>query len=164
MVEERFDPPIDLSQVKTPTYIQAGREDHIAPPASVWKITHYFQGPLRFVLAGSGHIAGVVNPPEAQKYQYWTNDNIRDVKLADPWSIILGADAQTRSWSHVTADFMPFHRGHDAEVYRANRAAHGRDDRARPLRGRGLRPRSPMSPHGVRAEKYVRAGQGALVG
>ena len=60
--------------MKTPTYVQAGREDHIAPPQSVWKITHHFQGPMRFVLAGSGHIAGVVNPPEAQKYQYWTNE------------------------------------------------------------------------------------------
>ena len=60
--------------MKTPTYVQAGREDHIAPPQSVWKITHHFAGPLRFVLAGSGHIAGVVNPPEAQKYQYWTNE------------------------------------------------------------------------------------------
>jgi polyhydroxyalkanoate synthase len=66
--------PIDLSRVKTPTYVQAGREDHIAPPQSVFKITRHFKGPLRFVLAGSGHIAGVVNPPEAQKYQYWTND------------------------------------------------------------------------------------------
>ena len=66
--------PIDIHKVRTPTYVQAGREDHIAPPASVWKITHYFQGPMRFVLAGSGHIAGVVNPPEAQKYQYWTNE------------------------------------------------------------------------------------------
>jgi polyhydroxyalkanoate synthase len=54
--------------------VQAGREDHIAPPQSVWKITHHFKGPLRFVLAGSGHIAGVVNPPEAQKYQYWINE------------------------------------------------------------------------------------------
>lgn len=68
------DTPIDLSRVQTPVYVQAGREDHIAPAASVWKITHHFQGPLRFVLAGSGHIAGVVNPPSAQKYQYWTND------------------------------------------------------------------------------------------
>jgi polyhydroxyalkanoate synthase len=67
--------PIDIHIVKTPTYVQAGREDHIAPAKSVWKITHYFQGPMRFVLAGSGHIAGVVNPPEAQKYQYWTNDS-----------------------------------------------------------------------------------------
>jgi polyhydroxyalkanoate synthase len=66
--------PIDLSRVTTPSYIQAGREDHIAPPESVWKITDHFRGPLRFVLAGSGHIAGVVNPPAAGKYQYWTND------------------------------------------------------------------------------------------
>ncbi|WCL53112.1 PHA/PHB synthase family protein [Gimibacter soli] len=67
--------PIDLTSVETPCYIQAGREDHIAPPRSVFKITEQFQGPMRFVLAGSGHIAGVVNPPAANKYQYWTNDN-----------------------------------------------------------------------------------------
>ena len=65
---------VDLRRVETPTYVQAGREDHIAPAQSVWKITHLFSGPLRFVLAGSGHIAGVVNPPAANKYQYWTND------------------------------------------------------------------------------------------
>lgn len=65
--------PIDLTRVTTPVYVQAGREDHIAPAQSVWKITHHFKGPLRFVLAGSGHIAGVVNPPSAGKYQYWTN-------------------------------------------------------------------------------------------
>lgn len=66
--------PIDLSRVKTPSYIQAGREDHIAPADSVWKLQEHFTGPLRFVLAGSGHIAGVVNPPAHMKYQYWTND------------------------------------------------------------------------------------------
>ena len=65
--------PLDLTTVTTPAYVQAGREDHIAPPESVWAITHLFKGPLRFVLAGSGHIAGVVNPPAAGKYQYWTN-------------------------------------------------------------------------------------------
>jgi polyhydroxyalkanoate synthase len=63
--------PIDINTVTTPTYVQAGREDHIAPPQSVWKIMDHFAGPKRFVLAGSGHIAGVVNPPAAQKYQYW---------------------------------------------------------------------------------------------
>ena len=67
--------PIDLSRVKTPTYVQAGKEDHIAPAESVWHITRHFKGALRFVLAGSGHIAGVVNPPGSGKYQYWTNES-----------------------------------------------------------------------------------------
>jgi len=66
--------PIDLTTIETPAYIQAGREDHIAPAPSVWKLTRVLKGPLRFVLAGSGHIAGVVNPPAANKYQYWTSD------------------------------------------------------------------------------------------
>ena len=66
--------PIDIDSVTTPAYVQAGREDHIAPPQSVWKIMDHFAGPKRFVLAGSGHIAGVVNPPAAQKYQYWINE------------------------------------------------------------------------------------------
>jgi len=65
--------PLDLSLITTPAYIQAGREDHIAPAESVWKLTEHLRGPRRFVLAGSGHIAGVVNPPHAHKYQYWTN-------------------------------------------------------------------------------------------
>jgi polyhydroxyalkanoate synthase len=65
--------PVDLTRVKTPSYIQAGREDHIAPAESVWNITHIFTGPVKFVLAGSGHIAGVVNPPSLGKYQYWLN-------------------------------------------------------------------------------------------
>ncbi|MBT2188413.1 PHA/PHB synthase family protein [Sphingobium nicotianae] len=68
------DVPIDLRLVKTPAYIQAGIEDHIAPACSVWKIMDYFAGERRFVLAGSGHIAGVVNPPAARKYQYWTSE------------------------------------------------------------------------------------------
>ena len=50
--------PIDLTKVATPSYVQAGREDHIAPAESVWKLTQLFAGPLKFVLAGSGHIAG----------------------------------------------------------------------------------------------------------
>ena len=66
--------PIDLTTVQTPAYIQAGRDDHIAPVASVWKLTEQLSGPTRFLLAGSGHIAGVVNPPAAQKYQHWINE------------------------------------------------------------------------------------------
>lgn len=64
--------PIDLGAVTTPAYIQAGKDDHIAPAVSVWKLTRHLRGPLRFVLAGSGHIAGVVNPPSANKYMHWT--------------------------------------------------------------------------------------------
>jgi polyhydroxyalkanoate synthase len=86
--------PIDLRTVKTPTYVQAGREDHIAPPQSVWKITHHFSGPLRFVLAGSGHIAGVVNPPEAQKYQYWINER----KVDTLEQFVAGATETKGSW------------------------------------------------------------------
>ena len=66
--------PIDLTKVETPCYVQAGREDHIAPAESVFQILKHFKGPIRFVLAGSGHIAGVVNPPAAGKYQYWLNE------------------------------------------------------------------------------------------
>jgi len=86
--------PINIGKVKTPSYVQAGREDHIAPPQSVWKITQHFDGPLRFVLAGSGHIAGVVNPPEAGKYQYWTND----AKVATLDEFVAGATETKGSW------------------------------------------------------------------
>ena len=67
--------PLDLRQIRTPCYIQAGIDDHIAPAESVWKLTRHLSGPWKFMLAGSGHIAGVVNPPSAGKYQYWLNDN-----------------------------------------------------------------------------------------
>jgi polyhydroxyalkanoate synthase len=86
--------PINLAKVKTPTYVQAAREDHIAPAASVWKITHHFSGPLRFVLAGSGHIAGVINPPEANKYQYWTNED----EPGTMEEFLAGAEEHKGSW------------------------------------------------------------------
>jgi polyhydroxyalkanoate synthase len=63
---------LDLKQVKVPVYNLATREDHIAPAKSVFLGAQFFGGPMRFVLAGSGHIAGVVNPANKPKYQYWT--------------------------------------------------------------------------------------------
>ncbi len=65
---------LDLKKVKAPIYLQSAKEDHIAPFRSVYKSTRLFGGPVRFIIAGSGHIAGVINPPSAKKYQYWTND------------------------------------------------------------------------------------------
>jgi len=74
---------LDLSKVKVPVYNLATKEDHIAPADSVLYGSQFFGGPVKYVLSGSGHIAGVVNPPAGGKYQYWTNDNIKDVTLAD---------------------------------------------------------------------------------
>jgi polyhydroxyalkanoate synthase subunit PhaC len=86
---------LDLSKVKVPVYNLATREDHIAPAESVLYGSQFFGGPVKYVLSGSGHIAGVVNPPSPGKYQYWTNDNIRDVSLAD-W--LKGAQEHRGSW------------------------------------------------------------------
>ncbi len=65
---------IDLSTVKVPIYVQSSKEDHIAPAKSVFKGARLFGGPTTFTMAGSGHIAGVINAPIANKYQHWTNN------------------------------------------------------------------------------------------
>jgi polyhydroxyalkanoate synthase subunit PhaC len=74
---------LDLGKVKVPVYNLATREDHIAPADSVLHGSQFFGGPVKYVLAGSGHIAGVINPPASGKYQYWTNENVRDISLVD---------------------------------------------------------------------------------
>ena len=99
--------PIDLTRVATPTYVQAGRDDHIAPAASVWEITRHFAGPVKFVLAGSGHIAGVVNPPAAGKYQYWTNP----APVATLDDFVAGATETRGSW---WPDWLGWLVAHDA--------------------------------------------------
>ena len=85
---------LDLHKVKIPIYAQSAREDHIAPYASVYKGAKLFGGPVTFVMAGSGHIAGVVNPPAAGKYQYWTNEDL-DESVQD-W--VAGAREHPGSW------------------------------------------------------------------
>jgi polyhydroxyalkanoate synthase len=75
---------INLKAVKIPIYNLATREDHIAPPKSVLLGCKFFGGPVKFVMAGSGHIAGVVNPPAKNKYQYWTGPKPRNADL-DGW-------------------------------------------------------------------------------
>jgi polyhydroxyalkanoate synthase subunit PhaC len=68
--------PIDLRKIKTPTYFLSTREDHIAPWKSTYRGTQLMSGPKRFVLAASGHIAGVVNPPEGGKYSHWISKDL----------------------------------------------------------------------------------------
>ncbi|MDQ2101288.1 PHA/PHB synthase family protein [Azospirillum isscasi] len=75
--------PIDLRTVKTPSFFLSAREDHIAPWKSTYMGANLFSGPVKFVLAASGHIAGVVNPPAAGKYCYWTNAKLP--KTSDDW-------------------------------------------------------------------------------
>ena len=77
--------PIDLRKISIPVYLQAGKEDHIAPAKSVYKATQIFSGPVRFMLAGSGHIAGVVNPPRDKKYQHWLNETAKNPPTLDEW-------------------------------------------------------------------------------
>ncbi|MEI6485017.1 MAG: class I poly(R)-hydroxyalkanoic acid synthase [Sphingomonadales bacterium] len=86
--------PVDLARVTTPAYIQAGKDDHIAPARSAFKLTQAFTGETRFVLAGSGHIAGVVNPPSSGKYQHWTNA----AKTTSLDEFIAGATETKGSW------------------------------------------------------------------
>ena len=89
-----------LSKVKVPVYLQSAREDHIAPAASVFKSVNLFGGPVRFIIAGSGHIAGVINPPAANKYQHWTNDAFEKgsggAKDIETWRA--GATEHAGSW------------------------------------------------------------------
>jgi poly[(R)-3-hydroxyalkanoate] polymerase subunit PhaC len=89
------DVKLDLAQVKIPIYNLATREDHIAPAKSVYLGSSAFGGPMRYVLAGSGHIAGVVNPPAKNKYQYWTGSKPRGEDV-ETW--IASAEEHPGSW------------------------------------------------------------------
>jgi polyhydroxyalkanoate synthase subunit PhaC len=73
--------PIDVRSIKIPIYNLATREDHIAPAKSVMLASKFFGGKVRFVVTGSGHIAGVVNPPDKKKYQYWTGPRPRGANV-----------------------------------------------------------------------------------
>ncbi|MFO1395858.1 MAG: class I poly(R)-hydroxyalkanoic acid synthase [Burkholderiales bacterium] len=86
--------PIDLSKVSVPTYFVSAMEDHIAPWKTTYLGTQVLGGKSRFVLSGSGHIAGMVNPPSANKYGFWTNDELP----ADPDAWFAGATQNEGSW------------------------------------------------------------------
>jgi polyhydroxyalkanoate synthase len=86
--------PIDLRKVRVPLYFLSTREDHIAPWKSTYAGTQLVSGPARFILGGSGHIAGVINPPQAKKYCYWTNEQLPK----DPEQWLAGAARHEGSW------------------------------------------------------------------
>ena len=86
--------PINLSKVQIPLYFVSTFEDHISPWQSTYAGAKLFPGPVRFVLGGSGHIAGIINPPGAGKYYYWTRDRLD----ADPQQWLAQAKQQAGSW------------------------------------------------------------------
>ncbi len=85
---------IDLSKNDLPTYILATNQDHIVPWESAYKATKLYSGKIRFVLSGSGHVAGIINHPDANKYDYFTNDRLADTPKA--W--LKGAKDNQGSW------------------------------------------------------------------
>ncbi|HEY3694126.1 MAG TPA: class I poly(R)-hydroxyalkanoic acid synthase [Phenylobacterium sp.] len=85
---------LDPGAVQTPVYIQSSKEDHIAPARSVYKGARLFGGPVTFTMAGSGHIAGVINAPAARKYQHWTNQALPE--SVEDWQA--GAVEHPGSW------------------------------------------------------------------
>jgi polyhydroxyalkanoate synthase len=86
--------PIDLTKIKVPLYFASTLEDHIAPWKSTYAGAQLFKSKVRFVLGGSGHIAGIVNPPAAHKYGYWTNDEL----AATPQAWLDSATQHPGSW------------------------------------------------------------------
>ena len=100
--------PIDLSKVKVPAYFISTAEDHIAPWKTTYKGSQYLGGDVRFVLGGSGHIAGIVNPPAAKKYHYWTNeaqpgDRRTTGSRPRPSTRAPGGRTGRRGWTRATA-------------------------------------------------------------
>jgi polyhydroxyalkanoate synthase subunit PhaC len=111
---------LDLRKIKVPVYNLATREDHIAPARSVLEGSQFFGGPVKYVLAGSGHIAGVVNPPNKTKYQYWTSDAKLGRDL-DQW--IAGATQHAGSW---WPDWLDWLKSHDGKLVPARKIGGGK--------------------------------------
>lgn len=89
-----FDQPVSLRNVKIPVFLQSAKDDHIAPYASVYRGAKLFGGPTEFLMAGSGHIAGVINHPDAKKYQHWINTALPET--TEQW--LEGAQEHPGSW------------------------------------------------------------------
>src|SRR2546427_1837282 len=111
---------LNLKSVTVPIYNLATREDHIAPAKSVLLSSKFFGGPVRFVLAGSGHIAGVINPPDKMKYQYWTGPKPTGGNL-DGW--LTKAKEHAGSW---WPDWLEWIKGPDAAAVPAREPGGGK--------------------------------------
>ena len=89
-----FGQPVSMGDIDVPVFVQASRSDHICPWQSIYRGAQNFGGDVRFTMAGSGHIAGVINHPDANKYQHWVNSDLPGE--ADRW--FKGAQEIEGSW------------------------------------------------------------------
>jgi polyhydroxyalkanoate synthase len=105
---------LDLGKIKLPIYELCAKEDHIAPAKSVFIGSKLFGGPVTYVLAGSGHIAGVINPPDRPKYQFWTND--KKAATLEAW--LEGAQEHPGSWWPHYAEWLAKHSGGQVKARR----------------------------------------------
>lgn len=101
---------VDLGKLDMPTYLVGTREDHIVPWTSAYASTRLLKGPQRFVLGGSGHIAGIINPPRNNKRGYWTNPDLQ----ADPDTWLAGAEEHPGSWWSDWIEWLSEHAGKSA--------------------------------------------------
>jgi poly[(R)-3-hydroxyalkanoate] polymerase subunit PhaC len=99
--------PVDLSRIAVPTYVYASREDHIVPWRSAYRTVELLGGDPGFVLGASGHIAGVVNPPQKNKRNYWTNELLTD----DPDDWLTRAQSHHGSWWPHWSEWLAEHAG-----------------------------------------------------
>ncbi len=111
--------PIDMTKVKAPAYILSTSEDHIAPWRTTYATTGMFSGPVRFVLGASGHIAGVINPPDRSKYGYWTSR--KAPKDPDEW--LANATEHKGSWWPDWLRWLERHAGGKVEAYQPGAGA-----------------------------------------
>jgi polyhydroxyalkanoate synthase subunit PhaC len=115
---------IDLSTITTPSYLLSTREDHIAPWKSTYAATQIYGGELRFVLAASGHIAGVVNPPAKNKYCHWIGESHKGSHLPkspDEW--LKTAREEAGSW---WGDWIKWNRSYAGEKVPAHKPGDGK--------------------------------------
>jgi polyhydroxyalkanoate synthase len=100
---------IDLSLINTPGYFVSTQEDHISPWKSTYKGVHLLSGPVKFILGGSGHIAGIINPPTKNKYFYYTNNKAKTTKNPDSW--LSAAKTMQGSWWNDWAKWVSGYAG-----------------------------------------------------
>ena len=100
---------IDLSQLDMPAYIYGSRDDHIVPIGGAYASTQVLKGKKRFVMGASGHIAGVINPPAANKRHHWVREDGKFPKTSEAW--LAGAKEQPGSWWTDWSDWLKGHAG-----------------------------------------------------